>query len=81
VISQLVERPRVDDPLAVLTPRERDVLTLVAEGMSNEAIAQQTGLAREDVDEHVATTFSKLRLPASAEDHRRLVVALALLRT
>ena len=80
VVSQLVGRHRRDDPLAELSPREREVLELMAEGRSNAAIAERLFVTLRAVEKHVTSIFVKLRLPASTEDHRRVLAVLALLR-
>jgi DNA-binding NarL/FixJ family response regulator/class 3 adenylate cyclase len=80
VVSQLVGRQRRDDPLAELSPREREVLELMAEGRSNQAIAERLFITLRAVEKHVTSIFVKLRLPATAEDHRRVLAVLALLR-
>src|SRR5216117_1252891 len=79
VVSQLVGRRRRDDPLEELTPREREVLGLMAEGRSNQAIAESLVITLRAVEKHVTSIFSKLRLPASAEDHRRVLAVLTYL--
>ncbi len=80
VVSQLVGRRRRDDPLADLSPREREVLELMAEGRSNQAIAERLFVTLRAVEKHVTSIFVKLRLTATAEDHRRVLAVLALLR-
>ena len=80
VVSELVGRHRRDDPLADLSPRERQVLELMAEGRSNQAIAERLFVTLRAVEKHVTSIFVKLRLPATAEDHRRVLAVLALLR-
>ena len=80
IVTQLVGRRRGDDPLASLTPRERDVLELMAEGRSNQAIAQRLFVTERAVEKHVTSIFAKLELPAAAEDHRRVLAVLAFLR-
>ena len=80
VVSELVGRRRSRDPLAELTPRERDVLDLMAEGKSNHAIAEELLLTPDAVDSHVTSIFSKLNLPATEHDHRRVLAVLTLLR-
>ena len=80
VVSQLVGRHRRDDPLAELSPREREVLELMAEGRSNQAIAERLFVTLRAVEKHVTSIFVKLRLQATAEDHRRVLAVLALLR-
>jgi DNA-binding NarL/FixJ family response regulator/class 3 adenylate cyclase len=79
VVSQLVGRRRRDDPLDDLTPREREVLELMAEGRSNQAIAERLVITLRAVEKHVTSIFSKLRLPATAEDHRRVLAVLTYL--
>jgi DNA-binding NarL/FixJ family response regulator len=81
VVSQLVGRSRKDDPLDRLTPREREVLELMAEGRSNHAIAERLVVTERAVEKHVTSIFGKLRLPADADDHRRVLAVLAYLRS
>jgi DNA-binding NarL/FixJ family response regulator len=80
VVSQLVGRARRDDPLAELTPREREVLELMAEGRSNNAIAEHLVVTERAVEKHVTSIFSKLGLTPAPEDHRRVLAVLAFLR-
>jgi DNA-binding NarL/FixJ family response regulator len=80
VVSQLVGRRRRDDPLGELTPREREVLQLMAEGRSNHAIAEQLFVTERAVEKHVTSIFGKLRLTPAAEDHRRVLAVLAYLQ-
>jgi DNA-binding NarL/FixJ family response regulator len=80
VVSQLVGRRRRDDPLAALTPREREVLELMAEGLSNAAIAERIFITESSVEKHVTSIFQKLRLPAAHDTHRRVLAVLTLLR-
>jgi DNA-binding NarL/FixJ family response regulator len=80
VVAQLVGRARRDDPLAELTPREREVMELMAEGRSNNAIAAQMVVTERAVEKHVTSIFGKLGLPPAAEDHRRVLAVLAFLR-
>ena len=81
VVSQLVGRRRRDDPLDELTPREREVLELMAEGRSNAAIAERLFVTERAVEKHVTSIFAKLRPAApAAEDHRRVLAVLAYLR-
>ena len=80
VVSQLVGRRRSDDPLAELTPREREVLELMAEGLSNAAIAARIVVTERAVEKHVTSIFQKLRLPAAPDTHRRVLAVLAHLR-
>ncbi len=79
VAATLVGR-RARVPLEDLTARERDVLTLMAEGRSNQAIADRLDMARKTVEAHVANIFSKLELLPAADDHRRVLAVLAHLR-
>ena len=81
IVSQLVGRRRRDDPIDQLTPREREVLELMAEGRSNSGIAEQLVVTERAVEKHVTSIFAKLRLPAAAEDHRRVLAVLAYLRS
>jgi DNA-binding NarL/FixJ family response regulator len=81
IVTQLVGRRRSDDPVETLTPREREVLELMAEGRSNQSIAQKLVVTERAVEKHVTSIFGKLRLPATAEDHRRVLAVLAFLRS
>ena len=81
IVSQLVGRRRRDDPIDQLTPREREVIGLMAEGRSNSGIAEQLVVTDRAVEKHVTSIFSKLRLPAASEDHRRVLAVLAYLRS
>jgi DNA-binding NarL/FixJ family response regulator/class 3 adenylate cyclase len=81
VVSQLVGRRRRDDPLDELTPREREVLELMAEGKSNAAIAERLVITLRAVEKHVTSIFGKLRLSATPEDHRRVLAVLTYLRS
>jgi DNA-binding NarL/FixJ family response regulator len=81
IVSQLVGRRRGDDPIDHLTPREREVLGLMAEGRSNQGIAERLVVTERAVEKHVTSIFSKLRLPAAPEDHRRVLAVLAYLRS
>jgi DNA-binding NarL/FixJ family response regulator/class 3 adenylate cyclase len=80
VVNQLVGRRRQHDPLDELTPREREVLEAMAEGRSNQAIAERLFITLRAVEKHVTSIFGKLGLPASADDHRRVLAVLAYLR-
>jgi DNA-binding NarL/FixJ family response regulator/class 3 adenylate cyclase len=80
VVSQLVGRRRQRDPLEELTPREREVLELMAEGRSNAAIGERLFITLRAVEKHVTSIFTKLGLPAAAEDHRRVLAVLTFLR-
>jgi DNA-binding NarL/FixJ family response regulator len=79
VVSQLVGRRRRDDPISELTPRETEVLELMAEGRSNQAIGERLFITPRAVEKHVTSIFGKLGLPATAEDHRRVLAVLAYL--
>jgi DNA-binding NarL/FixJ family response regulator len=79
VVSVLMGRARDDDPLEELTPREREVLGLMAEGRSNAAIAEQLVITERAVEKHVTSIFGKLGLTASGEDHRRVLAVLRFL--
>lgn len=81
VIAQVMARRRRDDPLASLTPRERDVLTLMAEGRSNTAIATRLDIGEGAVEKHVSHIFSKLALEPDDSDHRRVLAVLAFLKS
>jgi DNA-binding NarL/FixJ family response regulator len=72
---------RRDDPFAALTPREREVLALVAEGRTNAGIGRALWLTERTVESHVRSILAKLDLPDSDEDHRRVLAVLAYLRT
>lgn len=77
VIDQLVgRRDRRDDPLHDLTERERTVLSLMAEGRTNQAIATRLGIAERTVEKHCSGIFAKLTLPAHPDDHRRVLAVL-----
>ncbi len=75
----MLARRRVDDPLDDLTPREREVLGLMAEGRSNAAIAGELVVTERAVEKHVTGIFSKLDLSTSSEDHRRVLAVLRFL--
>ena len=80
VVRSLVGRRRRTDPLGELTPREREVLALMAEGRSNRGIADALVVTERAVEKHVTSILGKLRLPAAPEDHRRVRAVLAFLR-
>jgi DNA-binding NarL/FixJ family response regulator len=79
IVTQLVGRRRPDDPISSLTPREREVLELMAEGRSNQAIAERLVVTERAVEKHVTNIFGKLKLSATREDHRRVLAVLAFL--
>jgi DNA-binding NarL/FixJ family response regulator len=82
IVSQLLGRRRGDDPLAKLTPREREVLELMAEGRSNQGIADRLVVTERAVQKHITSIFEKLGLGASSgDDHRRVLAVLAFLRS
>jgi DNA-binding NarL/FixJ family response regulator len=81
VVAVLLGRRRRDDPLDVLTPREREVLALMAEGRSNSAMADALVVTERAVEKHVTGIFSKLELPPAPEDHRRVLAVLMFLRS
>jgi DNA-binding NarL/FixJ family response regulator len=80
VVAQLVGRQRVRNPILELTDREREVLALIAEGRSNQAICQRLYLSPKTVEAHVRSIFTRLDLPATPDDHRRVLAVLAFLR-
>jgi DNA-binding NarL/FixJ family response regulator len=80
VVAQLVSRSGEDGPLSELTPREREVLGLMAEGRSNAGIAEALVLTVGAVEKHIASIFGKLRLHQSDSDHRRVLAVLAYLQ-
>jgi len=79
VVGQLVDRRRVDDPLADLTGREREVLAAMAEGRSNSAIAERLFVTEHTIEKHVKNIFETLRLPSSPDDHRRVLAVVTFL--
>jgi DNA-binding NarL/FixJ family response regulator len=81
VVAQLLVRRRRDDPLRELTPREREVLGLMAEGLSNTAIARKLVVSDGAVEKHVRNIFTKLQLPPDDEQHRRVLAVLTYLRS
>jgi DNA-binding NarL/FixJ family response regulator len=76
VVAQLLARTRHHDPVERLTPREREVLALMAEGRSNAAIGQQLVISDGAVEKHVRNIFTKLDLPPTEQDHRRVLAVL-----
>jgi DNA-binding NarL/FixJ family response regulator len=81
LVTQLVGRRRKRDPIDQLTPREREVLELMAEGRSNQAIGERLFITPRAVEKHITSIFGKLRLPPAPEDHRRVLAVLAFLRS
>jgi DNA-binding NarL/FixJ family response regulator len=81
IVSRLVARRRTDDPLAVLTPREREVLELMATGTSNQGIADSMVISLRAAEKYVSTVFSKLGIPSTGSESRRVLAVLLYLRT
>ncbi|HSJ17193.1 MAG TPA: response regulator transcription factor [Solirubrobacterales bacterium] len=79
VVAHLLGRRRRDDPLDELTPREREVLGVMAEGRSNRAIAEELVVTERAVEKHITSVFDKLNLPPAPEDHRRVLAVIAFL--
>lgn len=80
VVARLLGKPRPHSALDELTPREREILALMAEGRSNAGIAERLVLDAKTVEGHVTRIFSKLRLEPASEDHRRVLAVLTYLR-
>jgi DNA-binding NarL/FixJ family response regulator len=81
IVSTLVSRERPDDPLAQLTPREREVLELMAAGSSNQGIADELVITVRAVEKYVSSIFTKLGLPSTGSESRRVLAVLTFLRT
>jgi DNA-binding NarL/FixJ family response regulator len=81
VVAQLLARSRRRDPLERLTPREREVLSLMAEGRTNPAIARALVVTDKAVEKHVSNIFAKLDLPPAEDDHRRVLAVLQYVRS
>jgi DNA-binding NarL/FixJ family response regulator len=81
VVSRLVGRRRGTGPLDELSPREREVLELMAEGRSNHGIAERLVVTERAVEKHITSIFGKLNLPAATDDHRRVLAVLAYLQS
>ena len=80
VVAQMLGRRADEGPLEDLTPREREVLTMMAEGWTNRAIAEEIVVSERAVERHVTSIFSKLGLPQSGKEHRRVLAVLAYIR-
>ncbi len=81
VVAQLLTRSRRREPLSMLTPRERQVLSLMAEGRSNTGIAQQLIISDGAVEKHITSILTKLELPVIDTEHRRVLAVLTYLRS
>ena len=81
LVQELVAARRTKDPLAELSPREREVLALMAEGRSNAGIAQRLWVTEGTVEKHVHSILAKLGLPNTQEDHRRVLAVIAFLES
>jgi len=81
IVSTLISRQRDDDPLGVLTPREREVLELMATGSSNQGIADKLVITLRAVEKYVSSIFGKLGLPSTGSESRRVLAVLTFLRT
>ena len=79
LVKELFAARRAEDPLDVLSPREREVLSLMAEGRSNAGIAHQLWITEGTVEKHVHSILTKLRLPETDEDHRRVLAVVTFL--
>jgi DNA-binding NarL/FixJ family response regulator len=81
IVSTLLSRRRDDDPLEQLTPREREVLDLMAQGNSNQGIADSLVITLRAVEKYVSTIFTKLGLPSTKSESRRVLAVLLFLRS
>jgi DNA-binding NarL/FixJ family response regulator len=81
IVSQLLGRQRPDNPLQKITPREREVLELMAQGRTNYAIAERLVISQGAVEKHISNIFDKLGLPATPDDHRRVLAVVTFLRS
>jgi DNA-binding NarL/FixJ family response regulator len=81
IVSTLLSRQRADDPLACLTPREREVLELMAAGSSNQGIADRLVITLRAVEKYVSSIFGKLGLPSTGSESRRVLAVLTFLRS
>ena len=80
-MSRLLAAHTDDGPLKALTPRERDVLQLMAEGLSNTAIGERMGIARGSTEKYVSSIFAKLDLPDTGGEYRRVLAVLSYLHS
>jgi serine/threonine-protein kinase PknK len=80
LVEELVDAPKLDDPLAELTPREREILTLMAEGRTDRGIREALWLSQKTVESHARSIFRKLDLPSTPNDNRRVHAVLTYLR-
>ena len=80
IVKELLDHSRASDPLDELTSREREILTLIAEGRSNHGICQALWLSPKTVETHIRSVFGKLDIPITSEDNRRVLAVLAYLR-
>ena len=80
IVSALIARQRDDDPLATLTPREREVLELMAGGSSNQGIADKLVITLRAVEKYVSSIFGKLGLPSTGSESRRVLAVLTFLK-
>ena len=79
LVQELVSARRRDDPLAALSPREQEVLMLMAEGRSNSGIARRLWVTEGTVEKHVRSILTKLNLPETGDDHRRVLAVITYL--
>jgi DNA-binding NarL/FixJ family response regulator len=79
LVVELLEQRRQTDPLEALTPREREVLALMAEGRSNDGIAKTLWVTKGAVEKHIKSIFGKLDLPTTTDDHRRVLAVVTFL--
>jgi DNA-binding NarL/FixJ family response regulator len=80
IVSTLLSRERPDDPVGKLTPREREILELMASGSSNQGIADRLVITLRAVEKHVSSIFGKLGLPSTGSESRRVLAVLMFLR-
>ena len=81
IVSGLLSERRDDSPLQALTPREREVLQLAAEGLSNQAIAERLVITLRSAEKYVSSIFAKLGLPDTGSEHRRVLAVLRYLQS